>query len=82
MHGKSDGRVVRRGVVTDEFIKPIVHVENGKPVAVIEEGDVVIFFNYRNDRAKELTVVLTQQDMPEAGIHTIPGFAIFLYDSV
>ena len=49
--------------VTDEFIKPIVHVENGKPVAVIEEGDVVIFFNYRNDRAKELTVVLTQQDI-------------------
>ena len=34
--------------VTDEFIKPIVHVENGKPVATIEEGDVVIFFNYRN----------------------------------
>ena len=63
--------------VTDEFIKPIVHVENGKPVAVIEEGDVVIFFNYRNDRAKELTVVLTQQDMPEAGMHTIPGLQYF-----
>lgn len=63
--------------VTDEFIKPIVHVENGKPVAVIEEGDVVIFFNYRNDRAKELTVVLTQQDMPEAGMKTIPGLQYF-----
>ena len=63
--------------VTDEFIKPIVHVENGKPVAVIEEGDVVIFFNYRNDRAKELTVVLTQQDMPDAGMHTIPGLQYF-----
>ena len=63
--------------VTDEFIKPIVHVENGKPVAVIEEGDVVIFFNYRNDRAKELTVVLTQQDMPEQGMHTIPGLQYY-----
>ncbi|MDR1879796.1 MAG: 2,3-bisphosphoglycerate-independent phosphoglycerate mutase [Tannerellaceae bacterium] len=59
--------------VTDEFIRPIVRVENGKPLAVIEEGDVVIFFNYRNDRAKELTIVLTQQDMPEAGMKTVPG---------
>ena len=63
--------------VTDEFIKPIVHVENGKPVAAIEEGDVVIFFNYRNDRAKELTTVLTQQDMPEAGMKTIPNLQYF-----
>jgi len=63
--------------VTDEFIKPIVHVENGKPVATIEEGDVIIFFNYRNDRAKELTIVLTQQDMPEAGMKTIPGLQYF-----
>ncbi|MCD7931489.1 MAG: 2,3-bisphosphoglycerate-independent phosphoglycerate mutase [Tannerellaceae bacterium] len=63
--------------VTDEFIKPIVHTENGKPVAVIEEGDVVIFFNYRNDRAKELTVVLTQQDMPEAGMKTIPNLQFY-----
>ena len=44
----------------------------GKPLSVIEEGDVVIFFNYRNDRAKELTIVLTQQDMPEVGMHTLP----------
>ncbi len=57
--------------VTDEFIKPIARVENGQPVGTIEEGDVVIFFNYRNDRAKELTVVLTQQDMPENGMSTI-----------
>ena len=63
--------------VTDEFIKPIVHVENGKPVATIEEGDVVVFFNFRNDRAKELTVVLTQQDMPEAGMKTIPNLQYF-----
>ena len=58
--------------VTDEFIKPIVCVENGKPIAVVEEGDVVIFFNFRNDRAKELTIVLSQQDMPEQGMQTIP----------
>lgn len=57
--------------VTDEFIKPIVHVKNGQPIATIEEGDVVIFFNYRNDRAREITVVLTQQDMPEQGMMTI-----------
>ena len=63
--------------VTDEFIKPIVHTENSKPVAVIEEGDVVIFFNFRNDRAKELTIVLTQQDMPEAGMKTIPNLQYF-----
>ena len=54
--------------VTDEFIKPIV---NSTVDGRIKEGDVVIFFNYRNDRAKELTIVLTQQDMPEQGMHTI-----------
>ena len=59
--------------VTDEFIKPIVHVRNGKPLATIEEGDAVIFFNYRNDRAKEITIALTQQDMPENGMKTIPN---------
>ncbi|MDR1675607.1 MAG: 2,3-bisphosphoglycerate-independent phosphoglycerate mutase [Tannerella sp.] len=63
--------------VTDEFVKPTVHVENGKPVAVIEEGDVVLFFNFRNDRAKELTVVLTQQDMPEAGMQTVQNLQYF-----
>ena len=58
--------------VTDEFIKPIVITENGQPLAKIEEGDAVIFFNFRNDRARELTAVLTQNDMPEQGMHTIP----------
>lgn len=59
--------------VTDEFIKPISVVEeNGAPVATIEEGDAIIFFNFRNDRAREMTYVLTQADMPEAGMHTIP----------
>jgi len=60
--------------VTDEFIKPI----NNKTVdGTIEEGDVVIFINFRNDRAKELTVVLTQQDMPEQGMHTIKDLQYF-----
>ena len=60
--------------VTDEFILPIV---NAAYDGTIKEGDVVIFFNYRNDRAKELTVVLTQQDMPEAGMHTIPDLQYY-----
>ena len=70
--------------VTDEFIKPTVHVdENGNPISTIQEGDMVIFFNYRNDRAKELTQVLTQQDMPEFGMHTLPLYFCTMtpYDS-
>lgn len=59
--------------VTDEFMKPIVVVDNNdKPLTTIQEGDVVIFINFRNDRAKELTIALTQKDMPENGMHTIP----------
>lgn len=59
---------------TDEFMEPLV---NANVDGRIQEGDVVIFFNYRNDRAKELTVVLTQQDMPEEGMHTIPGLQFY-----
>ncbi|WP_369403657.1 2,3-bisphosphoglycerate-independent phosphoglycerate mutase [Geofilum rubicundum] len=59
--------------VTDEFIKPIVNVDaSGQPVGSIQEGDVIIFFNFRNDRAREITEVLTQRDMPEEGMHTLP----------
>ncbi|MFI3324324.1 MAG: 2,3-bisphosphoglycerate-independent phosphoglycerate mutase [Rikenellaceae bacterium] len=59
--------------VTDEFINPVYRAnENGEAVGRIAEGDVVIFFNYRNDRAKELTVVLTQEDMPAEGMSTLP----------
>ena len=54
--------------VTDEFILPI---NNSTVDGTIKEGDVVIFFNFRNDRAKELTTVLSQQDMPEEGMNTI-----------
>ena len=60
--------------VTDEFIKPIVVTDAaGAPLAKIEEGDAVIFMNFRNDRAREITSVLTQQDMPEEGMHVIPN---------
>jgi 2,3-bisphosphoglycerate-independent phosphoglycerate mutase len=59
--------------VTDEFMKPIVVTgTDGKPVGTISGGDVVVFINFRNDRAKELTIVLTQQDMPEAGMKKMP----------
>lgn len=59
--------------VTDEFIKPIVHVgTDGKPLGGLQEGDMVLFFNYRNDRARELTEVLTQTDMPAFGMKTLP----------
>ncbi len=52
--------------VTDEFIKAAVKVDaNGNPVATIQDDDVVICFNYRTDRLREVTTVLTQQDMPE-----------------
>ena len=59
--------------VTDEFVKPIVAVDaDDKPIGLIEKNDLVIFFNFRNDRAKEITIVLTQQDMPEEGMTTLP----------
>jgi 2,3-bisphosphoglycerate-independent phosphoglycerate mutase len=59
--------------VTDEFMKPIVVTDSrGEPIGKLKEGDVVIFFNFRNDRARELTIVLTQKDMPEAGMKTMP----------
>jgi 2,3-bisphosphoglycerate-independent phosphoglycerate mutase len=55
--------------VTDEFIKPaVVKDPGGKPLAVIQDGDVVICFNFRTDRCREITEVLTQTDMPEQGM--------------
>ncbi|MBP5314541.1 MAG: 2,3-bisphosphoglycerate-independent phosphoglycerate mutase [Muribaculaceae bacterium] len=60
--------------VTDEFIKPI---NNANIDGTINDGDVVIFFNYRNDRAKELTIVLSQSDMPDAGMTTIPNLQYY-----
>ena len=58
--------------VTDEFIKPIVRVDaDGKPVAVIKDGDVVICFNFRTDRGREITIALTQKSFPEYNLHPL-----------
>jgi len=53
--------------ITDEFIKPVLINENGK----IKEGDVVICFNFRTDRCREITTVFTQKDFPEFGMKTL-----------
>lgn len=59
--------------VTDEFIKPIVVVDgNDRPVSLIREDDVVICFNYRTDRLRQMTTVFTQQDFPEFEMKKIP----------
>ena len=58
--------------VTDEFIRPIVAVnENNKPIATIKDGDVVIFFNFRTDRGRQLTQALSQQDFHEQNMHKL-----------
>lgn len=58
--------------VTDEFIKPIVCTDaEGNPLAKIEEGDVVLCFNFRTDRGREITEVLTQQAFPEQDMHPL-----------
>jgi len=59
--------------VTDEFIKPIIMVDDKQlHIGQIQEDDVIIFFNYRTDRGRELTEVLSQKDFPEFGMKTIP----------
>ncbi|MGF7079979.1 2,3-bisphosphoglycerate-independent phosphoglycerate mutase [Mucilaginibacter sp. UYCu711] len=57
--------------VTDEFMPPIVNTVDGEPVAVIKEGDVVICFNFRTDRGREITVALTQKAFPEYNLHPL-----------
>lgn len=58
--------------VTDEFVKPIIRVdENGNPLAVIKEGDVVLCFNFRTDRGREITLALTQKAFPEYNMHPL-----------
>ncbi len=65
--------------VTDEFIKPIVLTkEDGQPVALIEEGDVVICFNFRTDRGREITEVLTQKDFPDYNMSKLNLYYITL----
>ena len=59
--------------ITDEFIKPVIITgPNNLPLATLKPGDAVFCFNFRTDRLRELTTVLTQKDMPEAGMNTIP----------
>ena len=58
--------------VTDEFMKPMVVSLLTPHSSLLTPGDVVICFNFRTDRCREITEVLTQQDMPEAGMHTLP----------
>ena len=60
--------------ITDEFIKPIV---NNTVDGRIQEGDVVIFFNFRNDRAKQITIALTQEDKPNDGMSIIKGLQYY-----
>ncbi len=63
--------------VTDEFIKPIVITDDtGEAIGTIRENDVVICFNFRTDRCREITQVLTQQNMPEQGMNTIPLYYV------
>ena len=58
--------------VTDEFILPIISVkEDGTPVALIQDGDVVLCFNFRTDRGREITEVLTQKDFHEQNMHKL-----------
>jgi 2,3-bisphosphoglycerate-independent phosphoglycerate mutase len=56
---------------TDEFIEPIVIIENGVPIGNIEEGDVVVCFNFRTDRPREISTVLTQRDFLEFNMHKL-----------
>ena len=58
--------------ITDEFIKPIIMVdENSQPVATIKDDDVVIFFNFRTDRGRQLTEALNQKDFHEHNMHKL-----------
>jgi 2,3-bisphosphoglycerate-independent phosphoglycerate mutase len=65
--------------ITDEFIKPVVMTTDGtNPIATIEEDDVVIFFNFRTDRGRQLTEVLTQTDMHEQNMHKLNLYFVTL----
>ncbi len=65
--------------ITDEFIKPVVMTDlNGSPIAKIKEDDVVVFFNFRTDRGRELTQVLNQEDMHELNMHKLNLYYVTL----
>lgn len=57
--------------ITDEFVLPTTIIKNNEPVATIQNGDIVICFNFRTDRCREITYVLTQQDMHEFNMHKL-----------
>ena len=58
--------------VTDEFLMPqVVCGPDGGPVATIKSGDVVVCFNFRTDRCREITIALTQRDLPEYNMHPL-----------
>ncbi len=69
--------------VTDEFLKPIIVCSEGEPKALIEENDIVVCFNFRTDRCRQITQVLTQQDMPEFEMWTreLEYFTMTRYDN-
>lgn len=70
--------------VTDEFIKPIIQVDAaGNPVGSVQEGDVVLCFNFRTDRGRQITQALTQADYPDAGMSKIPLYYVTMtkYDT-
>ncbi len=65
--------------VTDEFIEPIVLTnESGQPVATLKNDEVVIFFNFRTDRGRQLTQVLSQEDMPQFSMKKMPLYYVTL----
>lgn len=68
-----------KNTITDEFIKPIIMVdEDGNPKATIKEDDVVIFFNFRTDRGRQLTDALCQNSNKEFGMHKLPLYFVTL----
>lgn len=65
--------------VTDEFIKPIIAVDDSdQPIAKVKDGDVIIFFNFRTDRGRELTEVLSQKDFPDMNMHKLDLYYVTL----
>lgn len=70
---------------TDEFLKPITCIgDAGQPIATIQDGDTAICFNFRTDRPRQITTVLTQQDMPEHGMKTLDLYYVTMtrYDEL
>ncbi len=90
VHGKGEGFDSAKNVIknaytndiTDEFIEASVIHENGNPIATIEDGDILLCFNFRTDRPREISAVLTQKDFPNYGMKKldIDYFTMTSYD--